>query len=79
MRVPSLLSLGLSTQIPFQSPPVTSSGQMAPNDAFQFKDGPDVFSPKDLVELSRPGAAVANHAGDLALISHSKFSFEDKQ
>ncbi|KAG7088324.1 hypothetical protein E1B28_012333 [Marasmius oreades] len=46
---------------------------------FQFKEGPDVFSPKDLVELGRPGTGVANPAGDLVLVSHNKFSFEDKK
>ncbi|KAF5369307.1 hypothetical protein D9758_002810 [Tetrapyrgos nigripes] len=82
MRVPPLsplLGLGLSAQVPFQSLPAPSSGNMSPKDAFQFKEGPDVFSPKDLVELGRPGAAVANHAGDLALIPHSKFSFEENE
>ncbi|KAL0580657.1 Dipeptidyl-peptidase 5 [Marasmius crinis-equi] len=46
---------------------------------FQFKEGSDVFSPKDLIELGRPGAGVANDAGDLVLVPYSKFSFETKQ
>lgn len=46
---------------------------------FKFKEGPDVFSPKDLIELARPGAGVANTPGDLALVSMSKYSFEDKK
>ncbi|KAF8903097.1 Alpha/Beta hydrolase protein [Gymnopilus junonius] len=46
---------------------------------FKFKEDADVFTPKDLVELGRPGIAVANDAGDLALVSYSKFSFQDKK
>jgi len=46
---------------------------------FSFKEGPQVFSPKDLVELARPGAGVANAAGDLVLVSVSRYSFEDNK
>jgi len=79
MRFPLSTFLGVSAQVPLQSPLTTSSSPMAPQNAFQLKQGPDVFSPKDLVELGRPGAAVANHAGDLVLIPFSKYSFEKKQ
>ncbi|KIJ54989.1 hypothetical protein M422DRAFT_24847 [Sphaerobolus stellatus SS14] len=44
-----------------------------------FKEGPDVFSPKDLVQLSRPDSGVANPTGDLAFISLSKYSFEERK
>jgi hypothetical protein len=44
---------------------------------FTLREGQGVFSPKDLVELGRPGAGVANHAGDLVLVSYSQFSFKD--
>jgi hypothetical protein len=47
--------------------------------SFQFNESPDVFTPKDLVELGRPGAGVANHAGDLVLVPYSKYSFEEKK
>ena len=47
--------------------------------AFRFKEGSDMFTPKDLVELSRPGPGVANVPGDLILVPVSKCSFEDKK
>lgn len=46
---------------------------------FAFKEGSDIFSPKDLVELKRPGTGAANDAGDLVLVPISKYSFEDKK
>jgi hypothetical protein len=46
---------------------------------FNLKTGNDRFSPKDLVELPRPGAGQANAAGDLVLVSASRYSFEDKE
>ncbi|KAK7681545.1 hypothetical protein QCA50_015277 [Cerrena zonata] len=46
---------------------------------FKFKEGPDVFAPKDLVELPRPGAGIANPPGDLLLVPVSKYSFKDKK
>jgi hypothetical protein len=52
---------------------------MATQSAFSFKQGADVFTPKDLVELARPGTGIANNAGDLALISYSKYSFQEKK
>ncbi|KLO03712.1 hypothetical protein SCHPADRAFT_897605, partial [Schizopora paradoxa] len=54
--------VGLASQVPFlQHPPSDQvSERMAemkwrPDANFEFKTGDDVFSPKDLVELSRPG------------------------
>jgi hypothetical protein len=47
--------------------------------AFKFKEGSDVFTPKDLVGLSRPGPGVANVPGDLILVPVSKYSFADKK
>ncbi|KAF9013539.1 alpha/beta-hydrolase [Cyathus striatus] len=82
MRFPFTL-LGLSTQLQsfFSSSPhpTPETKAMAGNPDFAFKEGADVFSPKDLVELGRPGAAVANLAGDLALVSFSKYSFDEKK
>ncbi|KAJ8080473.1 Dipeptidyl-peptidase 5 [Marasmius tenuissimus] len=46
---------------------------------FQFKEGSDIFSPNDLIELGRPGAGQANQGGDLVVIPFSKFSFETKE
>ena len=78
--------LGLATQVPFiQNPPSNQvSERMAemkwrPDANFEFKTGDDVFSPKDLVELSRPGGGIANDVGDVMLVPMSKFSFKDKE
>ncbi|KAF8527343.1 alpha/beta-hydrolase [Gautieria morchelliformis] len=49
------------------------------NETFAFKEGADIFSPKSLVELVRPGGGVANDAGDLVLIPFSKHSFQDNE
>ncbi|RDB17836.1 Dipeptidyl-peptidase 5 [Hypsizygus marmoreus] len=46
---------------------------------FSFKEGPDIFSPKDLVQLRRPGVGVANDAGDLVLVPFSEYSLEEKK
>lgn len=46
---------------------------------FELKEGKDRFSPKDLIELPRPGAGKANAAGDLVLVSVSKYSFEENE
>ncbi|KAF8627426.1 hypothetical protein AX17_006241 [Amanita inopinata Kibby_2008] len=79
MRFP-LPILGLSAQLPLQTSPDYTGSVMALNDAdFAFKDGPDIFSPKDLIELGRPGSGVANIAGDLVLVSFSKYSLHEKQ
>lgn len=55
-----------------------STGFTGFND-FKFKEAPDVFSPKDLVQLARPGTGVANPAGDLLIVPVSKYSFDDKK
>jgi dipeptidyl aminopeptidase/acylaminoacyl peptidase len=53
---------------------------MAHKDAdFAFKEGLDVFSPKDLIELGRPGSGVANQAGDLVLVPYSEYSIAAKE
>ncbi|KXN88269.1 Dipeptidyl-peptidase 5 [Leucoagaricus sp. SymC.cos] len=63
---------GLAAQMPL-SPSIPSP------QGFALNDNPDRFSPKDLVELERPSAAVPNVAGDLAFVTLSKYSFEDKK
>ncbi|KAF8158405.1 Alpha/Beta hydrolase protein [Crassisporium funariophilum] len=75
----SLAFLGFSTQVlqtPLQ-PPSSSMATSAPE--FAFKESKEIFSPKDLVQLGRPGQALANAAGDLALVPFSKFSFDGKK
>ena len=46
---------------------------------FEFRTGKGVFSPYDLVELPRPGAGVANPAGDVVFVPVSKYSIKDKE
>ena len=77
--------LGLAAQVPLQkqlsTDPITSTSlsAMAKPDDFSFKQGPDVFSPHDLIQLARPGTGIANLAGDLALVHVSKYSPEEKK
>ena len=76
--------LGLAAQVPLQkqlSPHLASPGlsAMAKPDDFAFKQGPDVFSPPDLIHLARPGTGVANPSGDLALVPVSKYSSSEKK
>ncbi|KAH9932677.1 alpha/beta-hydrolase [Epithele typhae] len=77
MRVPpALVGLGLASQVPLQ-PSLNSSTMAAPG--FAFQQGPDLFSPIDLVQLPRPGAGVANPAGDLVFVPVSQYSLKDKK
>lgn len=46
---------------------------------FAFKTGADVFTPRDLVELPRPGEGVPNPVGDLVLVSVSTYSFKSNK
>ena len=59
--------LGLVAQVPLQGlrqPPQSQNTTLSSQgDGFAFKQGADVFSPKDLIELARPGAGVANPSG----------------
>ena len=48
-------------------------------DNFTFREGPDIFSPKDLVQLARPGTGAANPPGDLLIVPVSKYSLEEKK
>ncbi|KAJ7189841.1 Alpha/Beta hydrolase protein [Mycena pura] len=80
MRFPlSLLGLW-PLQTPLTSHTTTPMAPArAPNPNFAPKEGTDIFSPKSLVELGRPGAGVANEPGDLALVPFSKYSLKDKK
>jgi hypothetical protein len=71
--------LGLSAQLPLLQTPLSESSVMPNRAEFSFKDGVDLFSPKDLIELVRPGSGVANGDGSLVLIPLSKYSFEEKK
>lgn len=67
------------TQTQFHSPAENVMAASGSKQAFKFKDGSHVFTPKDLVELSRPGPGAANTPGDLILVPVSKYSFADKK
>ena len=70
--------LGSASQVPLQ---LATKSPMPSNNPtqFSFKEGLEVFSPKDLVELPRPGAGIANPPGDLVFVSVSKYSLRDKK
>jgi hypothetical protein len=71
--------LGLSTQLPLLQKPLPESSVMPNRSEFSFKEGPEVFSPKDFIQLARPGTGVANEDADLVLLPVSKYSFEAKK
>lgn len=71
----SVSILGLAAQVPLQ---IEQSAHASPLD-FNLKEGPNIFSPKDLIQLARPGAGVANSEGDLMIVPVSKYSFNDKK
>lgn len=77
MRFP--FSLLAATQVPLQTPDSYPNNSMAVKTEFTWKEGVDIFSPKDLVGLGRPVTGVANPAGDLVLVPFSKYSFEEKK
>ena len=79
IALPSLVCALSDTQIPFHIPADNSMMPHGSKPTFRFKEGSDVFTPKDLVQLSRPGTGVANVPGDLILVPVSKYSFEDKK
>ncbi|GBE85069.1 Dipeptidyl-peptidase 5 [Sparassis crispa] len=71
--------LGLAAQIPVEAPVKLTDTIMSARPDFTFKEGSAVFSPKDLIELARPGTGVANALGDLALVPISKYSLDEKK
>lgn len=74
----SLLTSILTVVCGFQVPFVMPTSHISEVNV-TFKQGPDVLSPRDMLELPRPGSGVANAAGDLAFVSISKHSFGDKK
>jgi hypothetical protein len=70
--------LGLFTQLPLLQNPLPDMPNKSVSE-FSFKEGADVFSPKDLIQLARPGAGVANEDADLVLVPVSEYSFEEKK
>ena len=79
MRVPPAFPvsvLGLAAQVPLQSPLNYTS--MATAD-FAFKEGAEIFSPNDLVQLPRAATGVANPSGDLVFVPVSQYALKDKK
>ncbi|PCH40235.1 alpha/beta-hydrolase [Wolfiporia cocos MD-104 SS10] len=75
----SLTLLGLAAQVPLEPSLRAPQSIMSTKPDFAFKEGPNIFSPKDAVELVRPGTGVANPAGDLVILPVSKYSLEEKK
>jgi hypothetical protein len=71
----STFAHAISSQVPLSIDRAMST----PATEFKLEEGSDVFAPRDLIQLARPGAGVANAEGDLVLVSVSKYSFEDKK
>lgn len=69
--------LGLAAQIPLQHPSHLATTMQQRE--FSWKEGSDIFSPLDLVQLARAGTGVANEPGDLVIVPVSKYSVEDKE
>ncbi|OCH92867.1 alpha/beta-hydrolase [Obba rivulosa] len=84
MRFPAgfpITLIGLAAQAPLSptNPPEPAPAAMAAQQDFTFKDSASIFSPLNLVELSRPGTGQANGVGDLALVPVSRYSLKDKK
>jgi hypothetical protein len=72
--ISSLFSAASASQVPLTMPTTHILQQ-----EFAFKEGAEIFSPRGLVELARPGGGVANPAGDIVFVPVSKHSFKDKE
>ncbi|THH27569.1 hypothetical protein EUX98_g6611 [Antrodiella citrinella] len=75
--------LGFATQVPLQESPTPTPQHPQTMSSykidFNLKEGADVLSPKDMIELARPGSGVPSPGGDLVLVPVSKYSFEEKK
>jgi hypothetical protein len=69
----TLIAATFASQVPLQM------SDTSPKAEFALREGPNILSPKDMLELPRPQPAVANPDGDLALIAVAKYSFADKK
>jgi dipeptidyl aminopeptidase/acylaminoacyl peptidase len=69
-----------ANQLPLQSfPPPTRNMTPNLNRPYELKSGHGILSPKEFIQLPRPGEGVANPQGDLALVSVSQWSFKEKK
>lgn len=69
MWLPFILSL--AAQMPF-APPAKSARRNS--SSFAFKEDADRFSPRNLIELGRPGTGRANDLGDLVMVSYTQYN-----
>lgn len=70
----------LQQPLPQTTTTTTTTNMRATDRKFEFKSSPDIFSPKDLISLPRPGAGVANpDKADLVIVSVSQYSFDTKK
>lgn len=82
MRFGDTALLGLAAQVPLGGVidrPENTSAMRRINPSFKFKDGENVLTPKEMLELPRPGAGAVNEAEDLILVPVSQYSFEEKK
>lgn len=78
--VNGLLGAAQLPLLPSHMAAVNSPARQRNDRQFELKDGADVFSPKDLIQLPRPGAGIVNpEKEDLVLVSVSQYSFETKK
>jgi hypothetical protein len=49
------------------------------NSDFAPREGPNIMSPKDLLELPRASPGLVNDVGDLVVVSVATYSFEDEK
>ena len=73
------LIFGQVAQTPLLQPSTNSVGQLLdmPTKAFQSQDDPSVLTPREMIELDRPGLGVANPDGDLAFVYVTQNSLSD--
>jgi hypothetical protein len=84
MRFSNSALLGLAAQTPLNSlvqpaTNTTTATMRRINHDFKLKEGKHILSPKNMLELPRPGAGTVNEAGDLVLVPVSKYSFEESK
>lgn len=79
VSISSLIAAVMGEQVPLGVPGNEHKSTRRNMDDFKLKHGHGVFTPKDMLELPRPGAATPNPHGDLAFMVVSHYSFEKKR
>ena len=67
----------LADQVPFQL--VTESASDAEYTYTNLRHKSKILTVEEFIEVSRPGAGVANDKGDLVLVPVSKYSMEERK